>query len=301
MVIRILLLSLCLWPQMIYAQVNRKLVIERKISQLESFTTQKLGRDQRAINLWVKNKKGKMPRVNNRLLKSYYFLGILHAQLYTKYSSGEENREDLTNFRKARFYLKAIEPYEYNIDKVEDRLSKMESVRIERMKAITNSYWRLMVQYISYQELALLKDAGGEENITSPQRGLCFGGQFAYGNTEYEWALDACAYASSGNVGAKNPARYFQQDVSSKGLYVKPTYWKLLAEGEAGIGLGVPVLLRTVDYTEPAGVTVESRRVIPFGFSVDGRWRMTPTMNLTTTAAMVDGSMLWSIGLIYQL
>jgi hypothetical protein len=60
-------------------------------------------------------------------------------------------------------------------------------------------------------------------------------------------------------------------------------------------------LLRTVDYTEPAGVTVESRRVIPFGFSVDGRWRMTPLMNLTTTAAMVDGSMLWSIGLIYQL
>lgn len=301
MVIRVIILISCLWSQFVFSQGNRKIVIERKISQLEAFTSQKLGRDQKALNLWVKNKKGKMPRVSDRLLKSYYFLGTLHAQLYTKYSSGEENREDLSNFRKARFFLKAIEPYEYNIDKVEDRLSKIESVRVERMKSLTHSYWRLMLQYISYQELALLKDAGGEENITSPQRGMCFGGQFAYGNTEYEWALDACAYASSGNVGAKNPARYFQQDVSSKGLYFKPTYWKLLSEGEAGIGLGLPVLLRTVDYTEPAGVTVESRRVIPFGFSIDGRWRMTPGTNLMTTAAMVDGSMLWSIGLSYQL
>jgi len=278
-----------------------KASIEKRIQQLESFTSQKLGREKRALDAWMRTKKGKMPRVSNRLLKSYYFLGTLHAQLYASHDSGEEDKRDVMNYRRSKYYLTAAAAYEYEIDKVEARLDYIVKAQTDRKRLISKSRWRALFQYMSYQELALLKDSVGEEKIYSPQRGFCAGGQFAYGDVEHEWTFDACLYATSGNVGAENTARYFQDSVSSRGVLFKPSYWKLLSDGEAGLGIGLPVLLRKVDYTEPAGTTVESRRAIPFGVSIDGRWRMTKKTHFTTTAAMLDGSLLWSFGGLYDL
>jgi hypothetical protein len=286
---------------MIFAQDNPRLITEQKIVKLESLISQKFAQDQMALNLWLKDMKIKMPQVNEGLLKTYYSLGILHARVYIKNSSGNESGEDLTHYQKALFYLKAIEPYEFNIDQVEDHLSKLETIRTERSKLARQIFGRLLVMYLSYQELALLKDSAGKEKITSSQRGPCLGGQVAYGNAYNEWSLDACAYVTSGNVGAKNTARYFQRDVASKGFYLKPTYWKILADSEAAIGLGIPILFRSVDYTEPTGARIESRRKLPVGLSLDGRWRMLTDLNLTTTMAVVDGPMLWTVGLMYQL
>lgn len=301
MAVRILLLALLCFPMLVSAQPERKTQIERKITQLESLASQKLGREQRALVRWLRTQQGPAPKVSERLLKTYYYLGTLHARLYSKYHSGDDSPEDLRNYRKALAYLRGAEAYEHNIDKVEAHLERLEALRQQRVRLTKHLRWRLLAQFLSYQELATLKDPAGEENIYSPQRGYCVGGTAAYGNAMSEWALDACAYVTSGNVGAKVPSRYFQQDVSSTGLYLKPTYWKLLSDGDAGVGIGVPLLLRTVDYTSPAGATVESRRALPFGLSVDGRWRMTRKSQFTTTAALVDGSLLWSLGASYEL
>jgi len=146
MVIRIYLLAIFVWPSMVFAQGNPRLIIEQKIEKLESLISKKFEQDQIALNLWLKDMKSKMPQVNERLLKTYYSLGILHARLYTNYSSGKELQEDITHLRKARLYLKAIEPYEYNIDEVEDHLSKLEIIDTERKMLIKHNYWRLIVQ-----------------------------------------------------------------------------------------------------------------------------------------------------------
>jgi hypothetical protein len=278
-----------------------KASVQKRIAQLESMTAQKLGRDKRALDTWMKTKRGSMPRVSPRLLKAYYFLGTLYAQLYASHDSGEEDKRDVLHFRRAKYYLGAAAAYEHEIDKVETRLDFIDKVQTDRKRLISKSQWRVLFQYMSYQELALLKDSVGEEKIYSPQRGFCAGGQFAYGDVEHEWTFDICGYVTSGNVGAENINRYFQDSVSSKGILFKPSYWKLLSDGEAGLGFGLPVMLRTVDYTEPAGTTVESRRAVPFGFSVDGRWKLTKKVHLTTTAAMLDGSLLWSFGGLYDL
>lgn len=275
--------------------------IERRLGQLTSFTEQKLSREHNAVSRWMQNRSGKMPRASERLLKAYYFIGSFHAQLYANHASGDEDRKDLSHYANAKKYLEICAAYEHEIDKTEQKLERLEQLKGIRAKKMTSFKWRFLFQYLSYQELALLKDSGGEEKIYSPQRGFCVGGQMAWGSMTSEWALDACAYASGGNVGAENTARYFQKDVTSRGLYFKPTYWKLLSEGEAGLGIGVPVLLRTVDYTEPSGVTVKSRRAIPFGVSIDGRWRLSESTYFTATSAMVDGSLLWTLGGMYQL
>lgn len=301
MALGFLLGMLFLIPGAATAQTHSKVSIERKITQLEALASQKLTRDQRGLVKWMRSKQGSPPKVSERLLKTYYYLGVLHARLYSKHHSGEEAAADLQNYRKALSYLRVAEVYEHNIDKVESHIERLEAIRLRRIKLQKKLYWRLSAQYLSYQELATLKDSAGEEDIYSPQRGYCLGGEVAYGNQFSEWALDACAFVSTGNVGAKVPTRYFQQDVSSTGLYLKPTYWKLLSEGEAALGVGVPVLLRSVDYTDPAGGSVESRRALPFGVSIDGRWRMTQKAHFTTSAAMLDGSMLWSLGVLYSL
>ncbi len=295
-----LIVVLCLSASAFAAKAT-KASIEKRIQQLEAMAGQKLGRDKRALDAWMRNKKGKMPRVSPRLLKAYYFLGTLHAQLYASHDSGEEDKDDIYNYRRSKYYLSAAAAYEYEIDKVETRLDYIDKAQADRKRLISKSHWRVLFQYMSYQELALLKDSAGEEKIYSPQRGFCAGGQYAYGDVEHEWTFDICAYATNGNVGAENTARYFQDSVSSKGILFKPSYWKLLSDGEAGLAFGLPVMLRKVDYTEPAGTTVESRRAIPFGFSVDGRWRMTKKTHFTTTAAMLDGSLLWSFGGLYDL
>lgn len=301
MALRLLLIMIFLAAIAAQAQTNSQVGLERKITQLEALASQKMAREQRALVKWMRTKAGPMPKVSERLLKTYYYLGTLHARLYSKYHSGEETAADLQNYRKALSYLRAAEAYEHNIDKVESHLERLEAIRLRRTKLQKKLHWRLSAQYLSYQELATLKDSAGEEDIYSPQRGYCLGGEVAYGNQFSEWALDACAFISTGNVGAKVPTRYFQQDVSSTGIYLKPTYWKLLSEGEAALGVGVPLLLRSVDYTDPAGGSVESRRALPFGVSVDGRWRMTGKAHFTTTAAMLDGSMLWGLGVLYSL
>ena len=140
---------------------------------------------------------------------------------------------------------------------------------------------------MSYQESAKLKLANGsEETIYSPQRGLCVGGQWGYGNVYREWTLDACYFSVRGNVGNSGSTgpTYFQKGITTSGFLFKPTYWKLLNEGEAGIGLGVTGLLRKTDYTKPNNVSVESRLAIPFGLSLEGRWQLSPKWIFTSSA-----------------
>jgi hypothetical protein len=278
-----------------------KQTLLKRTRSLEAMTSQKLGRDKRALDAWLKTKDGTMPRVTPRLLKAYYFLGATYAQLYVHHADDEEPKRVELYYRRARYYLDAAIAYEHEIDKAERNMEVITRVRSDRARAVDTTKWRALFQYMSYQELALLKDAAGEEKIYSPQRGFCAGIQWAYGNLESEWTFDACAYISSGNVGAENTNRYFQDNVSTKGFFFKPTYWKLLSDGEAALGFGLPVMLRTVDYTEPPNTTVESRRAVPFGFSVDGRFHVTQKTYLTTTTAMVDGSLLWSFGGLYEL
>ena len=273
----------------------------KRTRSLESMARQKMGRDKKALDAWLKTKEGSMPRVTPRLLKAYYFLGSTYAQLYVHHAEDEDPKKVEQYYRRARFYLDAAIAYEHEIDKAERNLEVITRVRSDRERAVDTVKWRVLLQYMSYQELALLKDSAGEEKIYSPQRGFCAGVQLAYGNLDGEWTLDACAYVSSGNVGAENTARYFQDNVSTRGVYLKPTYWKLVSDGEAALGLGVPVMIRTVDYTEPPGATVESRRAVPFGISVDGRFHVSQKSYLTTTMAMVDGSLLWSFGGLYEL
>ncbi|MBY0518757.1 MAG: hypothetical protein K2P81_17735 [Bacteriovoracaceae bacterium] len=232
-----------------FAQMSKKDFIEKKINQLTLMTQQKMNRQTQQLENWLKNKNSAMPKNNGKLVKVYYYLGTFHAQLYAKYNSKEENAQDLENYRKAKHYLEACAAYEHNIDKTEALIERLDQIRGIRVKKISKFKWRALFEYISYEELALLKDGAGKENIYSPQRGFCAGAQLAYGNSHHEFALDTCLYASSGNVGAENTARYFQKDVTTKGIYFKPTYWKLLSEGEAALGFGVPVLLRSVDYT----------------------------------------------------
>lgn len=161
--------------------------------------------------------------------------------------------------------------------------------------------WRLSANYLTYQEQAVLKDSAGRENLYSAQQGWCVGGQWARGNLEQEWSIDACAFATQGNVGAENSARYFQKDVSSRGLFLKPTWWKVLSEGEAAFGIGMPIMFNHVDYSEPSGTTISRRTTVPVGLSVDGRWAFQPERYFTTTAGWFGQSLLWTLGVSWGL
>lgn len=298
-IIGFLLFLICLVPEA-EAQLSKKMDIERKIQKIETLTKQKLSREKRALDNWVIRKKGRMPKVGKGILKSYYYLGALYGQLYGLFPSEDETQADFKNYRLSKYYLTTVSLYEYQIDNAEAMIEKLEQTRSNRSKLVSSTKWRALLQYMSYQELALLTDAAGEEKIYSPQRGFCGGVQWAYGNVFSEWTIDACLYLSSGNVGADNAARYFQTNVTTIGVMLKPTYWRLLSDGEAAIGLGLPVMARQVDYTAPEGGTVESRRAIPFGFSVDGRWKLNEKFHLISSTAMLDGSLLWSLGGTYS-
>ena len=280
----------------VFAQKTSKIELERRIQKIEVMLNQRVKREKALLDRYLQTKKGRMPKVSKGLQKSYYMLGAMHGQLYGLFPSGEESQEDFKNYTRSKYYLAGAALYEYEIDRVETMLEKLEQTRSQRSKLVSTSKWRAMIQYMSYQELALLTDTAGEEKLYSPQRGFCAGAQWAYGNTFSEWTIDGCVYLANGNVSAANPARYSQDGVNSLGVMIKPTYWRLLSEGEAAIGFGVPVLIRSMDYTNPNTAKVESRRPIPFGFSVDGRWKVGLKTHLLSSMAMMDGSLLWSLG-----
>ena len=280
-----------------FAQKNTKAELERKIQKIEVMLKQRKKHEKAVLDRYILKNKGQMPKVSKGLQRSYFYLGAFYGQLYGLYPAGEESREDFKNYNRSKHYLSGAALYEYEIDRVEAMLEKLDLTRSKRSKLVSTSKWRGMIQYMSYQELALLTDAAGEEKLYSPQRGFCAGAQWAYGNTYNEWTIDGCVYLASGNVSASNPARYSQDGVNSLGLMLKPTYWYLLSEGEAAIGFGLPLLIRSMDYTNPNSAKVESRRPVPFGFSIDGRWKVGEKIHLMSSSAMMDGSLLWSIGL----
>jgi hypothetical protein len=242
-----------------------------------------------AIKTWVRQgKRGQMPKGPTGLLRIYY-----NTAKKLQKTPGKEHR--------ARYYYGILASYEYEIDDVEARIAAIDTI-IERNRRLAKHHrWRLTAQFLTYQEEARLKDAGGVENLYSAQRAWCFGGQYAYGNLEQEWTVDACAFSGRGNVGADNAARYFQQDVSSQGLLLKPAWWKVLSDGEAAVGLGLPMMWRQVDYTEPTGATVVNRSSFPVGLSMEGRWMFTPRWGFTSSAGWFGQSLLWSLGASYGL
>ncbi|MCE3012728.1 MAG: hypothetical protein LW878_06635 [Proteobacteria bacterium] len=298
MVIKIIFATLLLiFVSETFAQRTSKSELDNKIHKIEVMINQRLKREKAMLDRYLQTKKGRMPKVSKGLQRSYYYLGAFYGQLYGLFPSGEESQEDFKNYTRSKYYLEGAALYEYEIDNVESMLEKLESTRSQRTKLISTRKWRGILQYMSYQELALLKDAAGEEKLYSPQRGMCAGVQWAYGNTFSEWTIDGCVYVASGNVSATNSARYSQDGVNSLGVLLKPTYWRLLSEGEAAIGFGVPVLIRSMDYTNPNTAKVEPRRPVPFGLSVDGRWKVGEKTHLISSMAIMDGSLLWSLGL----
>lgn len=272
----------------------------RRLNQLEERIAAKHARTHRKLQDWLKKKEGKMPQVPQDLLKSYYFMGTVNAQIWMNYPKGDE-KLDTKRYRRARSFLEVAALYEYEIDRVESRMDKMEQLRQLRLKREYSHYWRLAVSFLSYQESATLTDATGEENLFSSQRGPCLGGQWGYGNNFTEWTIDACYYATQGNVASESSGRYFQRGIATNGILLKPTYWKLLSDREAGIGAALTALVRQTKYTEPSGTAIKPRLGLPFGFSLEGRWRVAPNWHLTSSMGYMDASMLWSLGGTFDL
>jgi hypothetical protein len=298
MVIRFLLFILFALHGFTTVEANPKLEasLKQSIAQNLSLKQKKFLQQHRAYDRWSKTKRGRMPRIARPLLEVYYRLGKAYAGLYALHQPGREVESEYKKYKAARYYLNAAAAYEYKIDDVEQSLEKLDQMRAARDRLVSRFKYRFLMQYMSYQELATL--SAPRANIYSPQRGLCTGMQWAYGNLHREWTLDTCFYYTSGNVGSGNI--YFQQNVPTMGLLIKPTYWLQLADDLAAVGVGVPILARRVNYTQPEGASVESRSVVPFGVSLDGRWKLHDKFSVLSSFAWMGGSLLWSLGGTYN-
>lgn len=300
MALRIFLLCLCfIFLGKAFAK-SSEAKLRGQLVQLENLIASKYARDHRRLQAWLKRREGKMPRTPNKLLKSYYFLGSINSQIWVNHPTDNAQQDDV-RYRRARSFLEVCALYEYDIDRVEEKLDILEQVRQIRVKSEYHHHWRLSAQFLSYQESATLSDTNGTETIYSPQRGLCVGGQWGYGNVYREWTIDGCYYNVKGNVSTETTSRYFQSGITTNGFLFKPTYWKLLSEGQAGIGFGVTALVRRTNFTEPNGTSVKSRLAVPFGASLEGRWKLSPRWMFTTSAGYMDASLLWSLGGLYEL
>lgn len=292
------LLFLLLVSTLSFAKSESELKV--RLTQLEDMIAQNFSPEHRQIQRWVKTRKGGMPKAPPKLLQAYFYIGSLNAQLWMTHPTGNE-AQDLGRFRRARSFLEVAALYEYNLDKAEERLDKLEQMRQQRLKEIKHHHWRVGLQFLSYQESAYLKDSAGTETIYSQQRGPALGGQWGYGNLFNEWTIDAWIYRTTGNVGAESTSRYFQRGIGVNGFVVKPAYWKLLSEGKAGVGLGLPVMIRHASFSEPPNASVRSRLSLPFGLSLEGRFAFTPEWLFTTSMAYMDASLLWGFGILYEI
>lgn len=273
--------------------------LRARLVQLEEMIAAKHARNHRRLQSWLKNREGKIPKTPDALLKAYYYIGTINAQIWMNYPTGNE-QQDTQRYRRARSFLEVCALYEYDIDKVEMRMDKMEQMLQTRLKREKKHHWRVALNFMSYQESADFTFPGGQQVVYTTQRGPCVGGQWGYGNVYSEWSIDACYFQVRGNVGTENN-EYFQRGISTQGFLFKPTYWKLLSDGEAGVGFSITALARKTDYTEPANSTVKPRLALPFGGSLEGRWKLSPRWMFTSSAGYMDASLLWSFGGLYEL
>lgn len=201
-------------------------------------------------------------------LKVYYALVHSYVSIYKK-NKYEQYRSI------AKMYGELLIEQEYKEEEVEKLLSDISLIQKKIIDSkITKKYY-LGIGYSTWQDLLTLRAPdGSESDIKSSAEGTTLFGIMTSGNLFNEYRFEFGITKAVATVGEDNSDfTYFQTNVSEVMLSAAAGYmWK--TSKSVSIGLSVPIVYRTGDFTQPATFELENGDILSLGLLGNLSWNL---------------------------
>jgi hypothetical protein len=214
---------------------------------------------------------------NKGLLSIYFKLARNYLSIAIAGTITDQPTEDqLFASEQAKKYIEICIAQEYREEDAEKMRETLTNWGQERERRQFSKRYFMGVGFASWQDsLTLVNDTQqSETELLATTEGPCIGGGIDASNFYWGWKLEACLAFATANVGENSRnVDYFQQGVGVTALLTSPGIYYRPNSGEVALGLEIPILLRSGDYTAPAGnFSLQETSLVALGVGTELRW-----------------------------
>lgn len=249
----------------------------------------------------IKNSESLDPDEVPESLKIYYWnIFNDYAAILRSYpEKSEKLNKDHRNFQA---YLKILNQIEFREGKVDKIADDVEAHLVLMEKKIYRFKVALSIQYVSWQQTALLIGAGDEASLITTNRGVCPGGELGMENSQYHFFLNACFLYGSGEVNnyENSAVNYRQSNLPAYGFKGGPGASVIISSSGSRIGVRVPIIYSVQDLKAPAepGYKIEGNSELNFLVTLYSRWHIDKMFIETEFGKYIQmDEVFWGIGL----
>lgn len=242
--------------------------------------------------------------IPNKLQEIYFRQLIIFSNFYKKrYQENDLNKlKQLKN--KISMYADILIEIEYKEDKVEKILNRIERFETKLTDNKYHSYYSLRLGLVTWKDIIQLTKTSTEDitEIRSTAEGLSLCGGLKKENAFFIFKASLCYASASADVGRKTEdIDYFQENVLITMYSIMPqVLWKPY-NGDTAIGISVPLIYRSGDYTEVKGYTLENTEITTYGYLITFLWMIDPiSIELQFGKIKKFSSSFWDLGIIYN-
>lgn len=234
----------------------------------------------------------------------YYKIAFLNTQLYI-------NSHNFTSLLDRSKYKKNAEGFITLVRKIngdEGELKLLEDQLIEKIelnkKKIYSASWYVTADIMSWQDSIFLveKSTNEKSKLLSTAFGSCFGGGRKWQNVNYEFNFEGCFVVGNATISSQNLGiNYEQSSVSEKGLMGGPGFYIRSFSESVLIGLQIPFLYRTGDWTAPTADYSFDYKKLGAGYFLQSKFIVGDFFFRTRIGRIFPNpSSHWSLGLVYN-
>ena len=210
------------------------------------------------------------------LMVLYWNLLNSYGQILKGYKEDSPKVEDdhkyFVQFSKI---LSELEFREGKVDKYNDAIIAHRQLLKDKIYHLKKSW---SVQYVSWQQEAILNHPSGSSTLIITNKGLCAGGDVGYENYRFHFYLDGCVLYGSGGVKNNDQnlvANYQQSNVPALGVKAGPGASYIVSSSKSRIGFKIPIIYSIQDLTSPKDpdYSIEQASSLSYLASLYSRWQ----------------------------
>ena len=275
----------------------------KEILETKKIIDSKHSAESRKLQKLIKNAETVDPDDFSQEFKKLNFkiYGLVAKILQKIDSPVPETNKNRQIFLSLRENLSQLEYKESNVEKVYDLIQNHFKNLEEK---IFKGHWRLFIDYVSWQNKAVLTDSGSEYDLIITNKGICPGINYARENKNFSFSVDACFMLASGEVKALDPTAltYSQSNVHAVGLKGSLGIGHFVSSTKSEIGLKIPVIFVSQLLQDPpnSGATIsEGSEFIPMA-GIYSRWPLGKFFVQTEFSKFLSQDhILWALGAGY--
>ncbi len=241
-----------------------------------------------------------LPEAPNKLYLYYHRIAESMTRFYLRDYNKLSKNEKETIRKRTTMYVEILGESEYDndsYDTITERFEKHDKYLVDK---VYHASWFLSTSYISYRnQLSIERQSDGlVVPINSTVDGLCIGGGWRYQSAFWEYNLNGCYSAATMNVDTDSAITYQQSGVASTTFLFGPSVLWKPKSGDVSVGIHIPFIYNTGDYTVPDGYDIDNDTLLTYGYFLETNWKLDSWGIVTKfgKAAQFKSS-LWMVGI----